>query len=160
MAYLITFRCYGTWLHGDGRGSIDRYNNCYGTPFIPSNKTWQKYNKHSLKHSIVELDAVRRAAVEESIRVSCETRGWLLLAINVRTNHVHVVVSADCQSETVLSAFKANATHKMRESKCWAFENSPWSYGGSKRYLWTEISIERAIDYVVYGQGDQLPDDL
>jgi len=19
--YLITFRCYGTWLHGDGRGS-------------------------------------------------------------------------------------------------------------------------------------------
>jgi hypothetical protein len=25
LAYLITFRCYGTWLHGDKRGSIDRF---------------------------------------------------------------------------------------------------------------------------------------
>src|SRR5438093_13756827 len=23
LGYLITFRCYGTWLHGDERGSID-----------------------------------------------------------------------------------------------------------------------------------------
>ena len=24
LAYLITFRCYGTWVHGDERGSMDR----------------------------------------------------------------------------------------------------------------------------------------
>ena len=28
LAYLISFRCYGTWLHGDERGSIDR-SLCY-----------------------------------------------------------------------------------------------------------------------------------
>jgi hypothetical protein len=27
LAYLITFRCYGTWLHGDERGSVDRFRN-------------------------------------------------------------------------------------------------------------------------------------
>jgi len=27
LAFLITFRTYGSWLHGDMRGSIDRYNN-------------------------------------------------------------------------------------------------------------------------------------
>jgi hypothetical protein len=27
LAYLITFRCYGTWLHGDSRGSVDRFHN-------------------------------------------------------------------------------------------------------------------------------------
>src|SRR5262249_42685946 len=44
LAYLITFRCYGTWLHGDERGSTDRHRNQYGTPFIPSNEYWHTYN--------------------------------------------------------------------------------------------------------------------
>ena len=39
LAFLITFRCYGTWLHGDERGSIDRRNfHRYGTPAMPANK--------------------------------------------------------------------------------------------------------------------------
>ncbi len=25
LAYLITFRCYGTWLHEDERGATDRH---------------------------------------------------------------------------------------------------------------------------------------
>src|ERR1700747_68137 len=29
LAYLITFRCYGTSLHGDEQGSIDRHQNQY-----------------------------------------------------------------------------------------------------------------------------------
>ena len=37
LAYFITFRCYGTWLHGDERGSVDRFHNIYGMPFIPKN---------------------------------------------------------------------------------------------------------------------------
>jgi hypothetical protein len=32
LAYLITFRCYGTWVHGDDRGSMDRKHNIYRTP--------------------------------------------------------------------------------------------------------------------------------
>jgi len=35
--------------------------------------------------------------------------------------------------------------------------NSPWVKKGSKRNLWKERSIERAIDYVINGQGDELP---
>jgi len=34
LAYFISFRSYGTWLHGDERGSIDRFNNCYGEPAL------------------------------------------------------------------------------------------------------------------------------
>ncbi len=32
LAYLISFRCYGTWVHGDTRRSVDRKQNAYGTP--------------------------------------------------------------------------------------------------------------------------------
>ena len=40
LAYLITFRCYGTWLHGDSRGSVDRFHNRYGAPLIAANRRW------------------------------------------------------------------------------------------------------------------------
>ncbi len=157
LAYLITFRCYGTWLHGDERGSTDRYHNQYGTPFIPRNVRWQDHNQAALKHPPVELDAARRSAVEAAIRDTCEKRGWSLQAINVRTNHIHVVVTAPCKPEPILSAFKANATRQMREDGCWRENYSPWSDKGSRRYLWKPCHVERAIDYVINGQGDELP---
>jgi hypothetical protein len=35
LAYFITFRTHGTWLHGDQRGSVDRHGrNVYGTDRI------------------------------------------------------------------------------------------------------------------------------
>jgi len=157
LAYLITFRSYGTWLHGDERGSVDRHQNRYGTPYIAPNKPWRQYNERLLKHQPVELTALHRTAVDAAIRDTCDKRGWLLHAVNVRTNHVHTVVTAGCKPEVALNAFKANATRQMRETGCWQFEHSPWAERGSRRYLWTERHVELAIDYVINGQGDELP---
>jgi hypothetical protein len=42
LAYFISFRTYGTWLHGDERSSTDRFHNQYGSPFIPPNEKWQR----------------------------------------------------------------------------------------------------------------------
>jgi len=56
MAYLITFRSYGTWLHGDKRGSVDRHHNRYGAPLIPPNKNWLEHNNRLLKNEPVKLD--------------------------------------------------------------------------------------------------------
>ena len=44
----------------------------------------------------------------------------------------------------------------MRQDGCWRHEYSPWAEKGSKRCLWNERSVARAIDYVLYGQGDDL----
>ena len=57
-----------------------------------------------------------------------------------------------------MTAFKANATKQMRNDEGWHFEHSPWAEKGSKRNLWNERSIANAIDYVLNGQGDDLPD--
>ena len=36
LAYFISFRTASTWLHGDKRGSIDRFHNRYGSPiYLP-----------------------------------------------------------------------------------------------------------------------------
>lgn len=158
LAYLITFRCYGTWLHGDERGSVNRFRNKYKTSYLPAEKIWIEMNTRRLKGKIVTLAAQQRNYVEKAVRETCDIRGWHPQAINVRTNHIHTVVSiGDKKPEIALNAFKANATRKMREGGCWKSDKSPWVDKGSKRRLWNERSVALAIDYVINGQGDELP---
>src|SRR5687768_5350659 len=158
LALFITFRAYGTWLHGDSRGSVDRHNNAYGTPRIPPIEHLEAISKARMKHDPVRLDAARRAAVQAAVRETCSKRGWGLWAFNIRTNHAHIVAAVgDKDPDQVLTAFKANATRHLREAGLWPDEHSPWAGKGSKRRLWNERAVQAAIDYVLYGQGPDLP---
>lgn len=157
--YLITFRTYGTWLHGDSRGSIDRYHNKYKGPRVEPNPVMHGQHAARLKSAPITLDARKRPIVEVAIREVCLRRGWKLLAINVRTNHVHVVVFIGKSApERALRDFKSYATRALRDSGVWLFRHSPWVDGGSKRYLWRGASVAAACDYVINGQGDDLPE--
>lgn len=156
LGYLITFRTHGTWLHGDARGSVDRFHNRYGTPDIPRNEPWQSYNERTMKLGPVKLHLKRREAINRAITETCELRKWKLHAANVRTNHVHVVVSTACDPEIILRALKANATRKMRAKGCWTSSETPWAQKGSKRWLWTYNQLEAAIAYVLDQQGAPL----
>jgi hypothetical protein len=60
--------------------------------------------------------------------------------------------------ERALTALKANSTKQMRQDGCWLQDLTPWAEKGSKRHLWTERSVAQAIEYVLYGQGNELPD--
>ena len=158
LAFLITFRCYGTWLHGDERGSVDRHNNTYGSPYNPPIEHWKTITADRMKHDPVKLNAAQRDSVRKAIIDTCRKRGWGVYAVNVRINHAHAVVSlGGAKPETALSAFKANATRQMREDSCWPHEHSPWVEKGSKRYLWNERHIDAAVEYVNFGQGRDLP---
>jgi len=157
LAYLISFRSYGTWLHGDERGAIDRFHNRYGEPYLPPNRTWQEHNCKQLRTHPLILRARERGSVEKAIRETCDIRKWDLHACNVRTNHVHAVVAANRGPTLVLNALKANATRQLRQDKLWLYPFSPWAHKGSKKLLWTERSVANAIDYVLNGQGQDLP---
>src|SRR5690606_3945332 len=160
LAVFFTFRCFGTWLHGDDRGSVDKRQNVYQTPRIERNSNWRKHNEENLRHPPVKLDAARRRSVEKAIRELCDERGWKLLAINVRTNHVHVVVSIGNHSASrARSALKAKATKQLRYEKLWEHDHSPWAEKGSKQNLWSETSIWEACKYVNNEQGPDLSDD-
>ena len=157
LAYLISFRSYGTWLHGDKRGSIDRFHNRYRDPYLPPNKPWHRYNRTQLKREPFILGVRARRSVAKAIKETCSIRKWRLHAFNVRTNHVHAVVTATCLPELVLNAFKASATSHLKKGQLWSHPFSPWADKGSKIRLWNERSMANAIDYVVNGQGDDLP---
>jgi len=156
IGYLITFRCYGTWLHGDERGSVDRHHRAYGTPGLPPSALRRQHDHNLLKQPPVKLNSRERPIVESTIRETCAMRGWHLWTVNVRTNHVHAVVSADKKPEAILSSMKANATRALREAGLWTSDLSPWEFRGSKKYLWSEDELRNAIAYVDSGQGGPL----
>ena len=158
LGYLITFRCYGTWLHGDPRGSTDRFHNRYKAPHLPRSDRRREVSTQSLKSTPFAPGTVQRKCVESAIRDVCAYRHWFLHTLNVRTNHVHVVVSTGgTKPERALNAFKAYATRRLRSDGHWNKSHSPWADRGSKRRLWSERSVAIAVDYVINGQGDDLP---
>jgi len=158
LAYLITFRTFGTWLHGDERYSVDRHGkNIYGTPKIAPNENLVEMMRGSMHEAGMKLDGPQRAIVESAIRAVCKIRSYGLFALNVRTNHAHSVVSAFKKPESIMSAFKSNATRELRAAGLVSHDQVVWSRGGSTRYLWKPNHVEGAVDYVLYGQGDDLP---
>jgi hypothetical protein len=98
----LTFRTRGTWLHGDPRGSQDRYLNEYGLPRIPHTPAWQHAEAGRLRHPPVALDARMRRIVQEAIVDACAWRGWPVHALRVRTEHVHTVLSCSVTPEEAL----------------------------------------------------------
>jgi len=158
LAYFISFRSYGTWLHGDKRGSIDRFHNRSGDPYLPPNETWQRHNYKQLRADPFILGGRERRSVRRAVGETCNIRKWNLRALNVRTNHVHTVVTANVKPELVLNALKASATRQLREDHLWRHAFSPWADKGSKIRLWNERSVANAINYVLNGQRDDLPD--
>jgi len=64
LAYLITIRCYGTWLHGDEKSSIDRHKyNVYNTPRRIVNPKLQNVMRQEMKQKPVSLSAKDREMV-------------------------------------------------------------------------------------------------
>lgn len=156
LAYFISFRTYGSWLHGQ-EGSVDGDHNTPNGPFLPPNPDWEERNRARLTHPPLELDAERRFVVDATIRGVCRHRGWNLHALHARTTHVHAVVSSGRAPERVLNDFKAYATRRMREAGVLECGAEPWSHHGSTRYLNTEDSFAEAVHYVLCEQGEPLP---
>lgn len=156
LAFLITFRTYGTWLHGDERGSVDRNHNKFGTRVADSRIVREQQQVVKLKSDPFILNTEARAIVHNAIFEVCSFRNWLLHAQNVRTNHAHAVV-AGISADKILNDLKAYSTRRLREAGVWTHSHSPWSDKGSKRYLWTEDDVLMACGYVINGPGDDLP---
>jgi REP element-mobilizing transposase RayT len=156
LTYLITFRCYGTWLHGDERGSMDRKHNKYRTPKIGLNPGLESSDCGQRKYPTLTLNPKQRNIVEVAVREVCDYRKYILRAINVRTNHVHAVVTAAHKPEPMLNSLKSYTTRALRKSGLLSPTVKPWARHGSTIYLWKEKEVAKAIEYVMLGQGDEL----
>jgi REP element-mobilizing transposase RayT len=147
LAYLITWTTYGTWLPGDERGWVKE-----GAPEIqaPDPTEWDASRRRMDEPSVV-LDADQRALVEATVRAHCDFRRWTLHAINARSNHIHIVVSADAKPEAVMNQFKAWCSRRLNENTAKAPERW-WTKHGSTKWINEETYLQNAIRYVLERQ--------
>ena len=97
-------------------------------------------------------------AIDKEIKNVCMRRSYLLRALNVRTNHLHSVVSAQRKPELIINAYKSNATRTLREQGLVSRDVEVWARGKSRRYLWKPRAVALAIDYTLNQQGTNLID--
>ncbi len=157
LAYLLTIRTFGTWLHGDKRRSVSRNEtNIYGMPRDPANDGLEKWMIEEMKHPVKLLTSEEGEIVNASIVELCERKEYFLHAVNVRTNHAHAVITAQKKPERIIVEMKANATKMLREAGWVGVSERVWSRGKSRRYLWKPRNVNAAINYVLYGQGETI----
>jgi REP element-mobilizing transposase RayT len=106
-----------------------------------------------MKQEPYVLDDIRRAIVLESIKQVCDYRNWMLMAVHVRTQHVHALVVADEAPEVIIRTLKAYASRALNNGAIDGPDRHRWARHGSTKYLWTSDQITAAVNYVVSQQG-------
>ena len=154
LASFMTWTCSGTFLPGDQRGWIKWHKGDQ----VPQ-PLLEEWCRDQMSETLLLLDARQREIVNAVVAQHCEIRGWTLHAVNCRTNHCHVVVTAaSYNGELVRDQFKSWAKRRLKENQ--QQELGPnqrpreqwWTRKGSVRQLMNEESIEAALIYTLEAQ--------
>ena len=147
ITYFITWTTYGTWLPGDARGWRKTGNgNMLPQPRLA------EWCRNRLSEQPVVLTLAQRLKVETVCQAHAGIRGWILHAVQARSNHVHLVVTADKAPKTVRDQFKANATRVLREAPDAITNKTVWTQGGDCEVIDGEENLERVVQYVLEAQ--------
>lgn len=154
-AYFITFTCHGTWLHGDERGSVDKEHNQPSQPFLPPNPGLHRKEAESCVPYY--MDEPRRKIALQALVDWARKKEWKLWAVHVRSNHIHIVITAlGKEVERVMNELKAAISRKMNRAYPTEASQTRWTRHGSTRYLWKEDGVAAAVHYVLHGQGEPM----
>lgn len=156
IAYFITIRAYGTWLHGDKRFSMNRIQNRYGSEKIKRNGHFENLMKNELKDLPMYFDDKKRDIIRNALQNTCHRYQWKLYALHIRTNHAHIVLQSDNKVNEVMQALKANATLLLRKQGEIERGRKVWSHHGSTKYIWTECALHYVCKYTINEQGEKM----
>lgn len=143
-------------MHGDERGSVNRKSPSAVKKYVRPDPVLNEHITEGLKYPKVLLDASSRRIVYAAIEDYCNFKGWPLLALNVRTNHVHMVVKAAESPSKMLNAIKARVTRLLREAGEFERGRPIWTERGNKGKLLTQEAVANAINYVTNQQGPDI----
>jgi REP element-mobilizing transposase RayT len=156
VTYLITFACYGCHLHGNESGSVDREHNVPGTRLVAADSKRVSAERRRMDQPPYCMDRKRRDAVLASLLERCSQCNWRLLAAQVRTNHVHIVVEGEAAPERIMNDLKSYASRCLNRIGLDQRSCKRWARHGSTRWLWKPGNVSAAIRYVVDEQGDRM----
>jgi hypothetical protein len=144
LAFFITWTIYGTHLQGDELGWRRRRHG----EQLPQPRL-ARWRRERLKHDVLLLTSEQRAVVERECQRHCEHRAWRMWAVNVRSTHAHVVVTAaGVSGKTARDQLKANGTRGLREQWSHFIDRPVWTVGGDWVCINTEDDLDQVCLYV------------
>ena len=151
----IIWTTYGTWLPGDARGWVWKGRWAVQSP----EPDLERQARERMAEPPVLLTPEQRSIVEQTIGDHCHRRGWTLHAVQARTNHVHVVVTADRDPDPVRDQLKAWCSRRLSDAAGLvqtvaknAGRRRWFTEGGDKELIDNEEYLANAIQYVLEGQ--------
>ena len=157
--WFLTWTTYATWLPGDARGFVSNVagndgkgvrHNIPGTPCDANHPRLQRYMQQAAKGPPIYLNPDQARALLSQFQETAQYRGWLLQAVGVMANHIHIVVGvpSDPSPEDLLRDFKSYGSRTLNRRWSKPVGEAWWTESGSKRKLPNEAAVRAAIQYV------------
>jgi REP element-mobilizing transposase RayT len=171
IAYHIIFGAYGFWLPNDPRGSWSRYVGSnrlrpFGPP-KPLNRdtalTLSEAEELGQMRARLDYPAVRfsdrqRESVATGFGEIIGKLGLVFYAAAIMPDHVHIVAARqEIYAEDIAGYLKRAASRRLRRDRLHPLSDyplpndrlpSPWAEHGWKVFLFDDVELEHAIEYV------------
>jgi REP element-mobilizing transposase RayT len=157
IAFFFTWSTYGTWLPGDAHGWVE-----YRRGFQLPDPILELECAARMTEDACRLAQHQRERVNKQVAETCAHKGWILHAVNCRSNHVHVVLTSTAHPKTIREQLKAWCTRRLKEQQVelgipeHERRNNWWTERGSIRWLFREADLAAAIAYVLEQQDNAL----
>ncbi len=148
--YFITFSTYGTRLLGREQGSY-RWDSAYVEP----QERLRRYMEENLNEPPVKFEYEERAFVHDQFMRCANRFGWEIDALNVREEHVHIVIFAPNgeSSQEVVRKLKTSATRALYESERRIIGSRIWTKAYAETVVWSIGFWRRKVEYTLLEQG-------
>ena len=148
LAYHITFGTYGTRLHGDERGTVDRRHNTPGNPVLGSTESWQNKEQQLLKNLQIVLTHEQCTFTETSLPDICRRGDWTYHIAAAQEDHVHVLLESNREGKAVRRWLKSWLSEALSHRWPLGERQRWWAVGGSVKYVWDADYFDRVFDYI------------
>jgi hypothetical protein len=151
LAFHITWGTYGTRLHGDRRGTVDRKHNEYGQPVLRFDEHRWEQERSNLKFPAVIFTRPQMLLIESLLPDICAQGGWTHRTGAAGPDHVHVILTSKHDPETIRRLFKRWLGQELSK-RCDARPTGAtwWAECGSIRWIFEEDGdyFDNATRYV------------
>jgi REP element-mobilizing transposase RayT len=148
LAYFISWGTYGTRLHGDPRGTVDRDHNERGTPVLGFDPIRWEREKGLLKFPPVFFTREQMRFAESVIPEICERGHWNYLTCAAGPDHVHAVLDFPFDPKAVRGLLKRWLGQEL--SNQWRLPAGAtwWAESGSIRWAYEQDYLRNILNYV------------
>ncbi|MEW4489806.1 hypothetical protein AB1L42_17115 [Thalassoglobus sp. JC818] len=138
LATMFTFTTYGTWLRGDQRGWV-QHGQVYS-----ENPQLEASDRARMKHAPFYFDEDQWFEIGDKIGTQLTQRSDVkILAMAIRSWHVHFLVSASCHEPGVIAKCAKDAVrYHLRPGR------PIWTTGYDKRYCFDEQTVFNRVRYI------------